>query len=358
MMQDKTPRIARIALAGVLAAALLNTVAAQNSAIGECELTPSTTTSESSNALYRIDGASRSEVDLTPALQQALFDARLEHYKKQIALIDTAVLEDELERRAKREDKTRDALVRELFATAPPDDAAIARFYEQNKARIPYPIDKVRQQIRQMLMERARGAQRASFVAQVKRDRGFELALAKPVAPFAEIATEGFPSKGGNRAKVTIVEFADYQCPHCKSAAAALTKIAKSYGDKVRIVFADFPVNPSGISRLVAEGAACADRQGQFWPYHDLAFTRQSTLSHESATAFAAELGLDEQAFRSCLESSYPRERVAQGEAQARRFGLRSTPTLFLNGRRLHLHDIEIELPAEIDKILSGSSKS
>ena len=356
-MMHQFPGIASAALAGLLAT-VTGGALAQSTDIGECGPAQLAAESESHDALYLIDGVSRTEADLPPAQQQALFDARLQHFKKQLEIIDTAILEDEMDRRAEREGKSREALARDLFATAPPDDATIARFYEENKARIPYPLDAVRDQIRQMLVQRAASSRQATFVAEVKRARGFELALAKPVAPFAEIAIDGFPSKGASDAKVTIVEFADYQCPHCRRAAAALSQIAKRYGDAVRIVYLDFPINRSGISRVVAEGGACADRQGQFWPYHDLAFERQSTLAHGSAVAFAAELGLDEQAFRACLESPHPRERVARGEAQARRLGISSTPTLFLNGRRLHLHDIETELPAEIDKILEGPSKS
>ena len=85
---------------------------------------------------------------------------------------------------------------------------------------------------------------------------------------------------------------------------------------------------------------------------------KQSALSNESETALASELGLGADAFRACMDSSFPRERAAKAEAEARRLGLSSTPTLFLNGRRLHLHNIEEELPAEIDRVLAAGSKS
>lgn len=331
---------------------------AQSTQVGECTLGAESGAAETDGILYSIDGDARSEADLPPVIQQALFDARLQHYQRQVELIDGAILESELERRGKREGKTREALAKELFAVAPPDDAAIERFYEENKARIPYPLAQVRDQIAQMLVQRGVQAKQAELVAQAKRERSFELALAKPVAPFVEIDTEGFPSKGPSDAKVTIVEFADYQCPHCKHAAAALDRIAEAYGDDVRIVLLDFPINSSGISRVVAEGGACAHRQGRFWDYHDLAFERQASLDHVSASEIAAELGLDIDAFRACMDSSFPREQVARSEAQARRLGLSATPTLFLNGRRVHIHDLETELPAEIDKILSGEKNS
>jgi protein-disulfide isomerase len=64
---------------------------------------------------------------------------------------------------------------------------------------------------------------------------------------------------------VTIVEFADYQCPHCKIAAESLKKVTEKFKGKVRLVFMDYPINPSGISRAVAEASHCALEQGKFW---------------------------------------------------------------------------------------------
>ena len=104
----------------------------------------------------------------------------------------------------------------------------------------------------------------------------------------------------------------------------------------------------------LAEGAACADMQGRFWEYHDLAFQRQASLARASVLQFARELKLDMSAFEDCLNSDFPKARVAQGEDQARALGLTSTPTLFLNGRKLHLHDIERELIEAIEKLLSA----
>ena len=232
------------------------------------------------------------------------------------------------------------------------DDADIEIFYESNKDRIGYPLDMLRDQLREMLVQQKRQAKQAELIAETKRNQSFELALSKPIAPRVTIDTEGFPSKGNPGAKVTIVEFADYQCPHCKSSAAVIEQIVKRHNDDVRVVFMDFPVNRSGISRVVAEGAVCADKQGQFWPYHDLAFEQQQNLSNDSALRFARELGMDIDEFKACLESQLPRDRIAKSEGEASRLGVKSTPTLFLNGRQLHLHDLEAELSEAVEQAI------
>ncbi len=302
--------------------------------------------------LFSVDGAPQTEEHLPAPLQQALFDARLEHYKKQLEIIDGALLDLAIKRRAKAAGQTPEELVQALFAVPTPSDAVVESFYNDNKARIPYPLDAVRDRIRQMLVQQAMQAKRVELVTALKRDTIIDIAIKKPVAPYAEIDTGGLPSKGSADAKVTLIEFADYQCPHCKRAAGVLTTIAKRFPNDLRIVFMDLPINSSGISRTVAEGAACADQQGSFWQFHDLVFERQATLAEGSATQFASELGLDTAAFQRCLSSEFPKQRVAKSESQARALGLSSTPTLFLNGRKLHVHDMEADLVEAIEKAL------
>ena len=308
---------------------------------------------EPSPIIFKLDGVEYKESDLSDSLKQVLYDARLKYFKERISVIDSAVLELEMERRALESGKTREEMAKESLAVPVPDDADIELFYESNKARIGYPLDMVQDQLRELLVQQEKEEKRATIISEAKRGRAFVLALPAPVAPEVKIEIEGFPSKGNPDAKVTIIEFADYQCPHCKSAANAISQIVKSYGNDVRVVYMDFPINRSGISRAVAKGAACADRQGKFWPYHDLAFEQQQNLNSDSGIGFAKKLGIDIDAFKTCLSSQFPRDRIAKSEGEAIRLGLKSTPTLFLNGRQLHLHDLEAELSKAVEQAIA-----
>ena len=156
----------------------------------------------------------------------------------------------------------------------------------------------------------------------------------------------------------TLYVYFDYQCPHCKQAAGVLRTLVERYPNELRIVYMDLPINSSGISRIIAEGAACADQQNEFWAFHDLAFEHQATLSKESVAQFVSELGLDAGEFERCMKSEFPQERVAVSERQASELGLTSTQTLFLNGRKLHLHDMETELVEAIESLLKRDSDS
>ena len=319
-------------------------------------ITPSFTlagsVTQATEPLFSVDGAPQSEEHLSPGLQQTLFDARLQHYKKQLEIIDEALFELAVERQAEATNAPRESVLESMLAVPAPSEREIELFYTQNKARIPYPLEAVRDQISRIITEQATQRQKAEIVARFKGDSIVDITMKKPIAPVTELAIDGLPSKGNANAKITLVEFADYQCPHCKRAAGVLQTIAERFPTELRIVFMDLPINPSGVSRIIAEGAACADQQDKFWAFHDLAFEHQSTLSQESVTQFVNELDLDVSEFERCMMSGFPQERVALSEHQARELGLTSTPTLFLNGRKLHLHDMKTELIKAIEALL------
>jgi len=150
--------------------------------------------------------------------------------------------------------------------------------------------------------------------------------------------------KGPASAPVTIVEFSDFQCPACLQAFEALRDVAKTRTD-VRIVFRHFPLDQScnpqvqhALHRnacLAACAAECAGDQGKFWEYHDRLFENQATLDRDNLFRFARETGLDITTFRSCIDAPETLDRIRSDVRDGARLGIASTPTLFVNGRRL-----------------------
>ena len=145
----------------------------------------------------------------------------------------------------------------------------------------------------------------------------------------------GTPSSFGPQdARVTIVEFSDFQCPYCAQASETVKKIRETYGDKVRFVFRQFPLSFHPNARGAAEAARAAHAQGKFWAYHDRLFARQGQLDRKSLEGYAQELGLDVPAFKKSLD-----ERAFEGQIEAdialgRTAKVDGTPTMFINQRR------------------------
>lgn len=156
-----------------------------------------------------------------------------------------------------------------------------------------------------------------------------------------EISKNAPAVKGAEDAKVTIVEFSEYQCPFCKRYVdEAYQQIMKNYGDKIRYIFRDYPLPFHNHAQITAEAARCAGEQEKYWPYHDLLFDKQtewSTLenSKETLIGYAAKLGLNQEQFRTCLESSKYAQTVKDDVALGKKMGVSGTPSFFINGKQL-----------------------
>jgi len=137
-------------------------------------------------------------------------------------------------------------------------------------------------------------------------------------------------------APLTIVEFGDYTCPACADIEEdILTDLRREYGERLRIVWKDFPIlhRLTG-SRQLHIAARCSQPQGKFWEYHDALFVEQPREPGD-LLALAERLGLDRTAFAECLEESTAASLVDVNTAEAQRLGLTAAPTLFVNDVRI-----------------------
>src|SRR5450759_4566437 len=160
--------------------------------------------------------------------------------------------------------------------------------------------------------------------------------LADPVDP------ERDHVRGPSEAPITLVEYADFECPYCGQAEPIVRELLADFGD-VRYVWRHLPlrdVHPN--AQFAAEAAEAAERQGAFWAMHDLLLDHQGALLTADLVGYAERLGLDVARFTRDLRCHVGADRVAQDVDSADLSGVSGTPTFFLNGRRLHgAYDIE-----------------
>jgi protein-disulfide isomerase len=155
--------------------------------------------------------------------------------------------------------------------------------------------------------------------------------------PFVEriaVPDDG-PARGPTTAKVTIVEFSDFECPYCARVNPTLERIRSTYPNDVRIVFRHDPLPFHPDAAPAAEAAVAAEWQGKFWEMHDKLFGNQEALGRAGLEARAAELGLDLKAFRRVLDAHAAQARVDGDVALARKAGVRGTPTFLIDGRQV-----------------------
>jgi formate-nitrite transporter family protein len=136
-------------------------------------------------------------------------------------------------------------------------------------------------------------------------------------------------------ARVTLVEYADFECPSCGAAHDVIQAARRAFGDNLRLVFRHFPLRDSHPHALdAARAAEAAAEQGQFWPMHDRMFQRQHALEPEDLARYARKLDLDVVRWSRVKALPSTEERVLADLASGRRSGVRGTPTLFINGVR------------------------
>jgi len=153
--------------------------------------------------------------------------------------------------------------------------------------------------------------------------------LVEPLSPVDHV-------QGPEHAPVTIVEYGDFECPHCKQAAGAMKLLLARFEPRVRFAFRHFPleeVHPHALR--AAEVAECAGAQGKFWQMHDLLFETQQSLELAQLRSYAQSLDLDMARFTAELDDEVYLQRVREHQQSGRASGVRATPGFFLNGRIL-----------------------
>jgi protein-disulfide isomerase len=143
--------------------------------------------------------------------------------------------------------------------------------------------------------------------------------------------------QGTDGARVTLVEYGDYECPHCGRAYPVVKKVQEKLGDKLRFVFRNFPLTQAHPHALhAAEAAEVAATQGKFWEMHDMLYENQSALDDESLIAYAAKIGLDVEKFKEELQNDTFEEKVREDFMGGVESDVNGTPTFFINGFRFN----------------------
>ena len=143
------------------------------------------------------------------------------------------------------------------------------------------------------------------------------------------------PSAGPADAKVTLVEFLDFECPHCASGARDVAELLRLYPNDLRVVFRHQPLPFHKNAMSAAQASMAAHRQGKFWEMEQKLFENARELSDAKIEALAAELGLDMAAFKATWKSAEVEQLVSADMAEGKRLGATGTPTFFINGRTL-----------------------
>jgi protein-disulfide isomerase len=251
------------------------------------------------------------------------------------AVLDGLIAKRLVEAKAKAAGKTPEQYIDSevISKVGDPTEQEVREVFDRVKAsgRPVPPLDQAKPQIAGFLKQQKAQEALRGFYDRLRAEAKVEVLLPPWRPPRVEVAADG-PSRGPAKAPVTIVEFSDYECPYCGRAEAVVSQVLASYGDKVRLVYRDYPLPMHPSAPKAAEAAHCAEDQGKYWEMHGKLFANQRELSVDSIKGYAKELGLDAGKFAACLDSGEKAKIVEAHRKAGDEAGVSGTPAFFVNG--------------------------
>lgn len=277
-------------------------------------------------------------------------------YDDEKQLLDNLVAIRMVEKAAQKQGVTLSQFEEKLAASVQPvtqADIDFMRDYEANRQRAASD-EPIETKIARALRETRIDEKRADAINALGADRPRLTMLRQPARQ--AVASAGRPRFGPETAPVQLILFSDYECQYCAALERTMRQLVNSYGDKVSVVFRDFPLamHPNAIP--AAKAARCAAAQGKFWEYHDTLFADQTTLDAAGLDDRARKLGLDLDAFHRCENAPATEAAIREDMNAGRRLGVTITPTLFVNGRMVAGVRPPEELVRIIDQELASAA--
>lgn len=295
-----------------------------------------------SDVLGKYNGITLKKSELTTQERQALFDAESQAYKAIENILAKRYFDTLIKDFMKNKNITNTATAEQMFIQekSKVTNEQIKQFIKENadnpqlKGKTPEQQEML---VKPYLQNQAAGSYFRGIVAQAISKGDIEISGApKPVTPKVKVDIGNSPSKGPADAPITIVEFADFQCPYCATAQPIVEEVLKQYKGKVRFVFKNYPlvqIHPEAIPAAIA--AECANKQDKYWKMHDSLFENHKKLGEETYIKIAQSIGLKMDDFNKCRKDQSTQDKINAEMEYGQSLGINATPAFYINGVQL-----------------------
>jgi protein-disulfide isomerase len=283
------------------------------------------------SVVAEVGGVKVTMSDLEREESSRLLSAQYTYYQVEARALNDLIDKKLLEQKAKSENITVDQLIdREIKAKVKdPTEDQMKVYYEGLGTDQPYEAvrEKILEKIRSLRTDKIREA----YLSTLRVQTTVSITLAPPMA---NLESEAADDAGADKGKLTLVEFADYECPYCQKVAADVNKLRTDLKDKINFTYKDFPLQMHARAEKAAEAARCAGKQGKFWEFHDEIF-RSKELDVDQLKAQARALKLNGADFDKCLDSGEETAAIEKDRKEGQKLGISGTPSFFINGHYL-----------------------
>jgi protein-disulfide isomerase len=294
------------------------------------------------------------EVDQKLKDQITTLDAQI--YEIKSHAISSMAAEKLIEMAAQNAHLSEDAyLKREVDDKIPnPPEDQVRRAYDSMKSQLRHPYEQEKPGLIAYLKDEEKPQYREVLVDRLRQQTGVKIYLQ---APRVDVAVGNHPSWGPRNARVTIIEFGDFECPFTKQAEDALKRARAKYGSKLRLVYIDHPLGMHPHAYMADDAARCAADQGKFWQYHDALFADQKKLSAPDLMDKAVKLKLNMKEFTECFDLNEHENELMKDQEETTMLRVEGTPAFYVNGELLFGSVSYGDLAALIDESLRSTGK-
>lgn len=290
----------------------------------------------SEKVVAKILGKEITENELYEGIESQLYEAQMKVFEIKYSKLQALVLKKFMEADPKFKGMSNDDFLEKVIAKSiNVTDKMINDFIKERSIPKESVNDTLKERIKQLLEREEKHKAIDKWVAEKTQKNPVEVYISKPERPVFEVATAGAPLMGAVDAKVTLVEFSDFQCPYCAKGSEIIHELKKKYGKKLKVAFKNFPLPFHTNAKIASHAALCVHEQDKdkFWKMHDLMFKDQQGLASDGLMAKAKSLGVNMDKFNECQSSNKFNGKIDQDIEDGKKAGVQSTPTFFVNGK-------------------------
>ncbi|MGI8918113.1 MAG: DsbA family protein [Pyrinomonadaceae bacterium] len=283
-----------------------------------------------------VNGKNITSGDVEESLKPLIFSVQEQTFSLRKQEVDQRINDVLLEHEASKRGITTKALVEAEIGskTGGVTDIDAEQFYQKNKERLNGNFPTLKTQIIQYLVEQRKREQEQALAERLRSGAKLQLFLIEPQPPLYTIAIDDQPLRGNPAATTTVVVFTDLQCPACAELHPIVERLIGVYGERIKFVIRDYPLNQHKEAMMAAVAAEAAREQGKYWEYVAILFQNQSALQVDKLKEYATRLKLEQAKFDQALLSDRLKEKVQRDQMDGSKIGVNGTPAIFINGRR------------------------
>jgi len=295
---------------------------------------------------FKVKGEEISEAELYKGVEGELYEAELKVYEIKMNKLRAVVLEKFMTADPRKKGISNDEFLEKYIAKSiKVTKNQVEKFIKKRGIPDQHINDQMRDRIKKFLIIEGKKEAVEVWIAGETKKNPVEVYIKRPTRPVFEVPQGDSPFWGNSDAKVTIVEYSDFQCPFCAKGKEIVDGLKKKYGKKIKVVFKNFPLPFHNNAKTAAVASLCANEQGSkyFWKMHDHMFENQTLLDRKELKKAAKKLGLKTAKFNECLEKEKYLATVNKEMDEGRNIGVKSTPTFYVNGQLVNgAHPLEV----------------